>query len=222
MNIHSIYGPFLYYFRSKRNRLFWQTINPEPEQSILDVGGHHGFWSGMECPNPITCLNLHIPELPDALSSQFRYIHGDGRHLPCDEAEYDIVFSNSVIEHLGHYEDQKQFAAEIRRVGKFYWVQTPNRWFPIEPHLISPLIHYLPKHIQKYLIRWFTIWGLVTRPTNEQVSGFLSEVRLLTEREMKELFPDARIVAERFLGFKKSLIAVKAGKANTAADSNEE
>lgn len=133
------------------------------------------------------------------------------------------MFSNSVIEHLGHYEDQKRFAAEIRRVGKSYWVQTLNRWFPVEPHLISPLIHYLPKRIQKRLIRWFTIWGLVTRPTNEQVSGFLSEVRLLTEREIRDLFPDAKIVVNRFLGFKKSLIAVKAEiKANKAGDSDEE
>ena len=209
MNIHSIYRPFLNFFRSRRKRLFHLLMKPTSNQKILDVGGYHWFWSQMECQNPITCLNLHIPQLPKSLSAQFSYVQGDGRHLPYDNAEYDIVFSNSVIEHLGNYENQKRFAAEIRRVGKSYWVQTPNRWFLVEPHLVTPLIHYLPKAAQKYLLRWCTVWGLVTRPTPDQIDTFLSEVRLLTEREMQELFPDARILSERFLGFKKSFIAVK-------------
>ncbi|CAN2048094.1 Class I SAM-dependent methyltransferase [Candidatus Magnetomoraceae bacterium gMMP-1] len=213
MNIHSIYSPFIRYFRSKRHQRFVQEMNPKLSYRILDVGGYHWFWKGMKCRNAITLLNPDIPELFESLLPQFSYIQGNGRDLPFGENQYDIVFSNSVIEHLGLYEGQKRFATEVRRVGKSYWVQTPNHWFPVEPHLISPLIHYFPKRIQKRLIRWFTIWGLVTRPTKEQINDFISEVRLLTEGEMKELFPDARIVAERFLCFKKSFIAVKVNKA---------
>lgn len=212
MNIHALYKPFLAYFRSRRKQLFHRLMRPLPDQRILDVGGYHGFWLLMECRNPVTCLNIRIPPLSAPLPPQFSYVQGDGLNLPYGKGEYDIVFSNSVIEHLGTFENQKRFAAEIRRVGKSYWVQTPNRWFPVEPHLLTPLIHYLPKVLQKHLLRWCTVWGLVSRPTRDQVETFLAEVRLLTEGEMKELFPDARIVSERFLGFKKSFIAVKAAQ----------
>lgn len=209
MNIHTLYNPFLSFFRSRRKRLFNLLIRPSSNQSILDVGGCHLFWEQMECHNTITCLNLKIPQLSKPVSNQFNYVQGDGRYLPYSNTAYDIVFSNSVIEHLGCYENQKQFAAEIRRVGKSYWVQTPNRWFLIEPHLITPLIHYLPKTIQKHLLRRCTIWGLVARPTRNQVDAFLSEIRLLNKHEMSELFPDATILSERILGFTKSFIAVK-------------
>lgn len=209
MNIHTLYKPFLSFFRSRRKRLFHLIMKPAATQRILDVGGYHWFWERMECRNPITCLNLMVPPFAEPVSNQFHYVQGDGRHLPYKNAEYDIVFSNSVIEHLGTYDDQRQFAAEVRRVGKSYWVQTPNRWFPVEPHLLTPIIHYLPKRIQRHLLRRCTVWGLVARPTRSQAEEFLSTVRLLTEREMRELFPDARIVAERILGVKKSFIAVK-------------
>lgn len=81
--------------------------------------------------------------------SQFSYVQGDGRNLPYTNNEFDIVFSNSVIEHVGTFEDQKRFAEEIRRVAKSYWVQTPNRHFPVETHLIAPFIHFLPRNFQK-------------------------------------------------------------------------
>jgi hypothetical protein len=209
MNIYSIYAPFLRYFRSRRMKLFGREVNRDPRTRILDVGGYHWFWTSVACRNPVTCLNIDLPVVDDDLPPQFTYVQGDGRDLPYQDAEYGIVFSNSVIEHLGDYAAQKEFAAEIRRVGKSYWVQTPNRWFFVEPHLIAPFIHYFPKAVQRCLIRWFTLWGLMVRPTPEQVDGFLAEVRLLTEPEMRELFPDARIEVERFLGLKKSIIAIR-------------
>lgn len=85
----------------------------------------------------------------------------------------------------------------------------PNRWFLVEPHLITPLVHYLPKLVQRRLLRNFTIWGLITRPTIQQCENFLQEVHLLGKRELKQLFPDAEIWHERVLGLTKSLIAVK-------------
>lgn len=212
MNIHDIYNLFLPYFRKKRKRLFHQLIRLKPTQRILDVGGYHDFWFSMDCANPVTCLNLNVPHTSEPLPAQFTYIRADARYLPYRDAEFEVIFSNSVIEHLGTYNNQKDFANEIRRVGKSYWVETPNRWFPVEPHFITPFIHYLPVRIQKSLLR-FTVWGFVIRPTKAQVSSYLSEIRLLTENEMRELFPEAKIYVERFLGFKKSFIAVKIGAA---------
>jgi len=137
------------------------------------------------------------------------WVIADGRYLPFKDGAFDITYSNSVIEHLGDFASQQAFAREIARVGIHYYVQTPNRRFPIEPHLITPVIHYLPKSAQKRLLRNFTIWGLVTRPTARQCDDFMQEVRLLDERELGQLFPEAEIWHERVLGVTKSLIAVK-------------
>lgn len=209
MNIQAIYRPFLRYFRSRRKQLFHRLLAPQASQSLLDVGGYYGDWASMDCPCRITCLNLTLPQLSAPLPPQFTCVRGDGRQLDYRAGAFDIVFSNSVIEHVGTWSDQQRFAAEVRRVGKAYWVQTPNRWFPVEPHFLALGVHYLPKALQRKLIRYGTGWGLVTRPTPAQVAAYLAEVRLLTEREMRELFPDAQILIERFCGLKKSFIAVR-------------
>lgn len=96
-----------------------------------------------------------------------------------------------------------------RRFGIKYFVQTPNKWFPVEPHLLTPFIHYLPKSLQRRLLRNFTVWGLVTRPTVWECENFLREIRLLGYKEFRRLFPKAEIRRERFLGWTKSLIAIK-------------
>ena len=74
---------------------------------------------------------------------------GDGRALPFRDEAFDVVFSNSVIEHVGDAASQRRFAREVARVGRAYWVQTPNRWFPVEQHLLTPLVHWLPKSWQR-------------------------------------------------------------------------
>ena len=133
----------------------------------------------------------------------------DGRQVCCADRSFDICYSNSVIEHLFEFEQQKRFADELRRVGRRVWVQTPARSFFVEPHLVTPFIHYLPKRLQRKLLRNCTLWGWLTRPSRERVDEFLREVRLLGFREMKALFPDCRIERERFLGWTKAYIAVR-------------
>lgn len=190
--------------------MFYRLMKPLDHERILDVGGDHWFWdAATECRSQVICLNVYIPEVVYD-TKRFSYIQGDGRQLPCSDKEYDIVFSNSTIEHVGTFDDQHKFAGEIRRSGKRYWVQTPNKWFFMEPHLITPLIHYLPQRLQKKLIRHFTIWGLVTKPSKEQINNFVASIRLLTRKEMKRLFPDASLYEERFLFFVKSFVAYKA------------
>lgn len=213
MNIYRIYNLFIPHFRRRRNALFHKIMRPEATNEILDVGGYHWFWSSMNCPSRITCLNLEVPETAYD-TAKFSYVRGDGRCLPFGEKAFDIVFSNSVIEHVGSLDDQRKFAEEIRRVGKKYWVQTPNKWFFVEPHLITPWIHYLPPGLQKKLVRYFTIWGLVTKPSRDQVDRFLATTRLLTGKELKRLFPDGKIYRERFLLFTKSFVVYRAEKEN--------
>jgi hypothetical protein len=126
------------------------------------------------------------------------------------DKSYDIGFSNSVIEHVGSWEQQRQFASEIRRVAKSLWVQTPAYECPIEPHYMTPLIHYFPRSFQRKILRWGTLWGWIERPTQDQVEFMVETTRLLRKPEMRQLFPDCEIVTERMLWIiPKSYIAIR-------------
>ncbi len=209
MNIHGIYNRISPWFRKRRLAKFQALLQPTAETTILDVGGYPGCWPESDCPAHVTCIN--IDPFPGFVATSRRVMRtGNGCALEFGDQSFDIGFSNSVIEHVGTWENQQKFASEIRRVGGRLWVQTPARCFFIEPHLIAPFIHWLPKRCQRPLLRWFTVWGWLTRPTPAQVDGFLAEVRLLTFGEMQSLFPDCRIERERFLViFTKSYIAVR-------------
>lgn len=204
MNIHSIFRPFQRYFRTNRMRQFRQLFDLTAETRILDVGGSEFNWWLLPFLPNLTVMNLAVPR-----ESNFAWIVADGRYIPFKDGVFDVVYSNSVIEHLGVIENQRLFAAECRRVGLRYYVQTPNKWFFMEPHLITPFVHWLPHRIQRILLRNFTVWGWITRPTSEYCESFMKEVRLLDERELKQLFPKCKIYREYFLGFVKSIIAVK-------------
>ena len=128
------------------------------------------------------------------------------------DKSYDIGFSNSVIEHVGSWERQQQFASEIRRVARSLWVQTPAYECPIEPHYLTPFIHYFPRSFQKKILRWCTLWGWLEHPTREQIDSMVETTRLLCKSEMQQLFPDCEIITERMLWIiPKSYIAIRRG-----------
>jgi ubiquinone/menaquinone biosynthesis C-methylase UbiE len=135
---------------------------------------------------------------------------GDGCNLPFADGSYDMVFSNSVIEHVGTWEQQQAFAREARRVGRKLWIQTPAFECPVEPHYIAPFVHYLPRSVQKATLRWCTPWGWLQKPTKQQVNDAVDSTRLLSKREFRELFPDCEILTERLAGIlPKSYIAIR-------------
>jgi SAM-dependent methyltransferase len=154
-----------------------------------------------------------MPRAHADLAGAAQWVAGDGRALPFCDAAFDVVFSNSVIEHVGDPASQEQFAREVARVGCAFWVQTPNRWFPVEQHLLTPLVHWLPKSWQAAIVRRGTVWSALTRPSPDRrdfyIEHFLRDIRLLGMGELQRLFPGARIVRERFLGMTKSLIACR-------------
>jgi SAM-dependent methyltransferase len=202
MNIHDAYRPFLGYFRGARNARFVSMVNLLPETTVLDVGGTAQYWSSMPVMPRVTLLNLERDQNTD-----LPQIVGSACQLPCEDKSYDIVFSNSVIEHLGTWENQKQAASEMVRVGKRIWIQTPNKGFFVEPHLITPFIHWLPRSWQRRLLP-YTIWGLIAKPDAAYCDGFMREIRLLTLPEMQSLFPGHSIIREKFGFINKSLIAI--------------
>jgi hypothetical protein len=208
VDIHRIYAAIQPIFRRRRMRRFVATLNPAPDTRILDVGGYPREWENAPFKADITITNIHRPDLSEAELARWNFVVADGRSLPFADSSFDIAFSNSVIEHLSTHASQQAFAREIRRVARRLWVQTPAKSFPIEPHLLTPFVHYLPRHVRRKLLR-FTVWGLVTKPTPDDCDAFLDEVRLLTHREMRALFPDCVIMRERVLFWTKSYIAVR-------------
>lgn len=215
--LHRIYARVSPHFRRRRLQWFRRRLQLTQADTLLDVGGYPACWTDPTWPNPITLLNRSFPAGLEKEHPAFVYVSGDGCALPFPSAGFDVLFSNSVIEHLGAWDRQQAFAAEARRVGRKLWVQTPAREFFIEPHLIAPFIHWLPAPWPRRLIRNFTPWGWFNRPTAAQVDDFLAEVRLLTRAEMQALFPDCEILEEKFLGLTKSYVAVRRGAPTPAA-----
>jgi hypothetical protein len=210
MDIYKIYGWICPQFRKKRMKHFLKEISLSENTRVLDVGGHPWIWNDSGIKAKITLLNLYdASELAKQYGGHYEFVRADGTNLPYGDREFEVVFSNSVIEHLGTFERQQKFAAEARRVGKKVWVQTPAKCFFIEPHLLTPFIHWLPRSWRRKLLRYFTVWGWMTKPSPLQVEALLDEIRLLTASEMLKLFPDCKIYRERVLGWTKSYIAIR-------------
>ena len=200
------------YFRSRRMRLFERTLQISRQTRVLDVGGSPLIWEFASIQPRLTIVNL--PSAIERSSDHISFVAADARVLPFRDAAFDVVFSNSVIEHIGSQADQRKFAEEVARVGRRYWIQTPNRHFPIELHVMLPLIHYFPKSWQRRIVHRFTVWEKIMQPTQQSrafyVHHFLEELNLLDARELQSLFPDANVISETLFGLSKSLIAVRA------------
>lgn len=134
---------------------------------------------------------------------------GDARHMPFETGSFDVCFSNSVIEHVGTYGDQMAMAGEVARVGKSYFVQTPNRWFPLEPHFLVPGWQFLPLTVRASLHQSFRLGWIERQPDAVRARAEVEQIRLMTRGELRHLFKEARIEPEWFGPFVKSWIAVK-------------
>ena len=215
--IAAVYRGLFKIWRRKRHQQFLDIVRPVPGNTgdrLLDVGGYPAFWQGFApVAHRVDCLNTHpvpweaSPEVPQPIST----LVGDGCAMKeIADQSYDVVFSNSVIEHVGDQAKQRAFAEEVRRVGRKLWVQTPAYECPLEPHYLAPFVHYLPKTAQRLVLRWLTPWGWIARPTRAQVDEAVESIRLLTKREFASLFPDCQILTERTLFvIPKSYIAVR-------------
>jgi hypothetical protein len=196
--------------RRKRFALFLSLLQSvDGPVEILDIGGTQQFWNimlGEELPGMrVTLLNVaHQP----VSSSAFVSAVGDARNLTrIRDSAYDVVFSNSVIEHVGTYADQRQMADEVRRVGKRYFVQTPNRRFPIEPHFLFPFFQYLPVSARAWMLSRFDVGWYRRIPDRQAARREVESIQLLTRNRFADLFPGATIYEEKLLGLTKSFVA---------------
>lgn len=216
-------------FHSARAELFLELLEPRPGSKLLDLGGGDGSFARRLCER--VELEVTVAEVDDGHREEieaqgFRFVRipDDGGRLPFDDHEFDLVLSNSVIEHVtlpkdrcrvtervDQYEWQREartaqmrFAAEVQRVGRGYFVQTPHKHFPIDQHVHLPLVQYLSHNSACRLVAWTDrFWVKSCHGTVDW--------ELLTTRDMERLFPGGTVHVERFLGLPKSVIAYRSG-----------
>jgi SAM-dependent methyltransferase len=175
--------------RARRHERFRALTGAGAGTRILDVGCGTLGLRALEPDLDITGVDVvDRPAYPGP------FVRADAtRRLPFGDGEFDLVYSSSVVEHIDPA-DREAFAAEIRRVGRGWWVQTPAYSFPVEPHALLPAAHWLPAAIRR------PYWRL-------GVAGAWEDVRLLRRAEMTRLF--GAPVAERIGPLAKSWISVR-------------
>jgi hypothetical protein len=195
-------------FRNKRHLFFKEITQRFGVKKVLDIGGTQNYWNTYY--EDIKHLDITLVNLSrehvffDNLKSEI----GDATNLKnYSENEFDLVFSNSVIEHLFSKENQKKMANEIRRVGKSYFIQTPNKYFPLEPHFLFPFFQFLPNFLKLFLLQNFSLGHIGRIKDREKAQKQIDEIKLLSKSEFKKLFPEANIFEEKFLFLTKSFIA---------------
>jgi ubiquinone/menaquinone biosynthesis C-methylase UbiE len=189
--------------RQVKLELFFSLSGNAERNTLLDVGGGTGidseFVSLYRAFRDVTVVNLDPS--PDCYGlPHIRRMVADGCCLPFADQSFDWVFSNAVIEHVGGFEEQRRFAAEISRVARCgYFVTTPNKFFPIEPHTLLPLYQFLPEPWQRKVVRISPYYVHV-----------YEKIRLLGARDLRDLFPGARIVSTGFPIVGTSIVAMRA------------
>ena len=169
--------------RSRKLELFLETFHPGADTSVVDVGvTDSGFGAGGAAsdnffeaaypwPDRITAVGVTGLERFAAAFPAVRTVQADGRSLPFADGEFDLAFSNAVVEHVGGRDAQQAFVHEVCRVAQRVFVTTPNRWFPIEVHTLWPLVHWLPKR------------------ASHRLAPALEHIELLSPAELRSLFP---------------------------------
>jgi hypothetical protein len=192
--------------RARRAR--WERFTTEfpdlPQLRVLDLGGTPQFWRQAPVrPLSVTTVNLSADR---ASEPWITTIVGDACEY--DDSGFDLVVSNSLLEHVGGAARRQQLAEVIRRSAARCWVQTPYRYFPLEPHWLFPGFQWLPLPARVAVTRHWR-YGHRHQVDPKRALELVLEVELVGITEMRSLFPDARLWLERAGGLVKSLVAIR-------------
>lgn len=193
--------------RNKRIEFFQSLVKNYNIKNIIDIGGTQLFWNNFNIDlnedMQITLLNLHKQET----NKNFKSVVGDATDMhQYKNKEFDLVFSNSVLEHVGDYDNQVKMGNEVNRIGKKYFIQTPNKYFPIEPHFLFPFFQFLPKSLKIFLIRHYNLGNFKKTPEKDKAEEIANSIRLISQKELKSIFPEGKIYKEKVFGITKSFI----------------
>lgn len=208
------------HFRTKRfaevERLLQDIVAQNGSARVLDAGGRASYWHRLSPslrPHVDLVVSNYSAELTEFDAEyeelQVTNVVSDACNMPeFEDNSFDLVHSNSVIEHVGGLMRMMAFASEVRRVGKAYYVQTPNFWFPVDPHYAFPFIHWFPDPVRVALFSSVSLGG-ATKVPFETAMERADYVRILDRRMMRKLFPDGRVINERILLLTKSITMVR-------------
>lgn len=197
-------------YRKKRHYFFMDLIGRLNIKTIVDIGGTQSYWKSYINDIKeldITIINLFKEKHPLA---NITSVVGNATNLEGFlDQQFDLVFSNSVIEHLFTKENQIRMANEVQRVGKSYFIQTPNKYFPLEPHFLFPFYQFLPNSLKLFLLRNFKLGHIGKINDKIKAQEQINEIQLLSKKEFKSMFPDAQIYEEKVFFMTKSFVAYK-------------
>jgi SAM-dependent methyltransferase len=146
--------------RGRKWEMFKKQFSFDDKTTMLDVGFNNVEYSEIDnylekvypYPERITALGVTEADQFKKRYPKVNTLIYDGDYFPFDDQSFDIIWSNAVLEHVGNRNKQLLFLKEIKRVGKTAFITTPNRYFPVEVHTRTILLHFLPKRIfYKYL-----------------------------------------------------------------------
>lgn len=205
-----------YKFRQKRfatvRALIERSLAEKGTCRILDIGGTERYWdiAGPFLTQNAITIDLMNLEATQVEHTRFRSIAGDASNLvDLVDMSYDLVHSNSVIEHVGSWDRMVKMAENVRRLAPRYYLQTPNFWFPFEPHFRAPFFHWLPEQVRYRIYMRKSLGFRGKAPSVDAAMRSIQGACLLDKRQMQTLFPDAQIKGERVLGLTKSWMAVR-------------
>ncbi len=196
--------------RRRKWRIFLKVFSPKKNMRVLDVGFSENEYSKTDnfiekyypYPEMLTALGLDTPNNFTKRYPKVTAVQYDGKSFPFKDKEFDICWSNAVIEHVGIFDDQLFFLKEIKRVSKRAIIATPNKFFPVEPHTRTPILHYLPKELfDAYLSFVGKKWA-----TGDYM--YLLSVNDMKRLLLKADITDYKIYKNRFLGFTLDFVVV--------------
>lgn len=197
-----------YRCRQQRNEELKRRFPNLADLRVLDLGGTAISWrvAGLRAQH-VTVVNLDRPNPEPDQEPWLEVIQGDA----CEGGfgKFDLVFSNSVLEHVGGHARRQQIADVIRESAPAYWVQTPYRYFPIEPHWLFPGFQFLPFRARVEITRRWNVGHHPLLKDAGQAAELVASTELVSATEMRAYFPDGTIWFERFAGVPKSVVAYK-------------
>lgn len=190
--------------RAARWQRFSQAFPDLSQMRVLDLGGTPAYWrSAPVRPAAVTTVNLTAPDAPEPWLTTTA---GDACEV--QESGFDLVVSNSLLEHLGGPARRERFARVVHRAAPLHWIQTPYRYFPVEPHWLFPGFQFLPVPARVAVARRWR-FGHNHAPDPKRALRLVLEVELIGATEMGYLFPGSTVWHERVAGLTKSLVAIR-------------
>ena len=218
---YRICGSIAWKTRNKRMRLFNEFFKDfvlcdkggyvDETIRILDVGGVPEYWEYMDFiylgKSKITSINVKNYDIPKRLNYIVNSVIGTAIDMrDFDDKEFDLAFSNSVIEHVGGFDCQKKMANEMLRVARHGFLQTPNRYFFMEPHFLFPFFQFLPQFVRTEIVYRFDTGHYKKAESRSEAKQLVGSINLLSGRQLRFLFPRAEIKKKKWFGMTKSYI----------------